>query len=127
MNFVKVGKHRLNLDTVSDVYELGDGSVRVYYNYAISGDYNAAICSYDTLRGDQAKFLLAWIDGDDETVDALYDVVNGGKKPAGRSADDTLAEQDGAAVAGVDATLAHMVKREPAIAALFVPPDTEES
>jgi hypothetical protein len=80
-NFVKIGKHRINLDHVSDVYELGDGSVRVYYDYAISGDYNAAIPCHDTFKGDEAKLLIALLDSDDEQVDALFQRVNGKPEP----------------------------------------------
>ncbi|SRR5579885_2809122 len=68
-NFVKIGKHRFNLDQVTDVVECSDGTVYVYWNFL---DGEGAICR-DTLSGDQGKLLLAIIDQDDDAVDAIYE------------------------------------------------------
>lgn len=80
-NFVKIGKHRINLDKVSDVLELGDGSVRVYYDFAVSGEYNPLVIMHDAFKGDEAALLLAIIDQDDEAVDEIYQRVYDQSKP----------------------------------------------
>ncbi len=76
-NFIKVGKHRLNLDLVSEIKEFGDGSVHIFWSYAVGGDCGVVSCAYDDLHGDEAKLLLAYVDGDDDEVDRLYPIVNG--------------------------------------------------
>lgn len=78
-NFVRIGKHRINLDHVTEVKECGDDMVRVYWDYAVSGEYQDRMAACDEYLDDEARLLLAIIDQDDEQVDALYAKVNGKK------------------------------------------------
>ncbi len=65
--FIKVGVHRINLDHVSEVREFGDGSVRVFWDYAVEGDYSASITAHNDFEGKDAKRLLLMLDYYDTT------------------------------------------------------------
>lgn len=74
-NFIKIGKHRINLDQVTEVIERQNGNAQVFWNYTITGDYGDHT-DYSEFSGDEAKLLLALIDQDDETVGRIYARVN---------------------------------------------------
>src|SRR5690348_11359841 len=70
MNFLKLGKRRINLEHLSTIREASTSSGQHYYHLTfLNGD------GLD-LDGNEAALLLAILDNDGEEVDRLYPVVN---------------------------------------------------
>lgn len=77
MNRIKIGKHRINLDHITDVQEFGNGEIWAYLDTSSDGSRD-----FIALKGDAAKlFLMVWDGEDGEEFDALYEKVNGTSAP----------------------------------------------
>ncbi len=60
-HFITIGRHHINLDHVTEVQEYTDGSVRLYWDYPVEGDYRASITAHNDFHGDDAKRLLLMV------------------------------------------------------------------